>query len=38
MKRSAAQSEVARDSLLKRNLILVGGYLAVLTLIATAYL
>ena len=30
--------EQARESLLRRNLLLVGGYLAVLSLIATAYL
>jgi hypothetical protein len=38
MKRSAPETSIERDSLLKRNLILVGGYLAVLTLIAVSYL
>lgn len=38
MKTSAPETKVERDSLLKRNLILVGGYLAVLTLIAVSYL
>jgi hypothetical protein len=38
MKRAAVETGAERDSLLRRNLILVGGYLAVLTLIAIAYL
>jgi hypothetical protein len=40
MKPVATGNEIERqsESLLRRNLLLLGGYLAVLTLIATAYL
>jgi hypothetical protein len=38
MKRAAVETGPERESLLKRNLILVGGYLALLILIASAYL
>jgi hypothetical protein len=38
MKRAAVETVPERESLLKRNLMLVGGYLAILTLIAAAYL